>query len=318
METERFLCSRSSGFSVSCPQKIFRRHARKTLLLRTQVNPRPTHLWGKRPLLLLLLALEHQPGVFTSSVWVQAGLLSSISISINIAWRVVYCSACSWCQLSRYISLFPELRVGKVCTKRLEGDLRSYRDCRHAYSLLADAAAIASVQFSSLQFSCSVVSDSLRPHESQHARPPCPSPTPRVHSDSHPSSQWCHPAISSSVVPFSSCPQFLPASESFPMSQLFAWGGQSSGVSWPNTTCLLAGTAARTGFSLGWRSSRGSRHAIFSPLMAGPADIAATQQQCAAFSVELIPHKVLVTKRVPCKPHAQVYKWFQLLHYPYL
>ena len=85
--------------------------------------------------------------------------------------------------------------------------------------------------FSSVQFSCSVVSDSLRPHESQHARPPCPSPSPRVHSDSRPSSQWCHPAISSSVVPFSSCPQSLPASESFPMSQLFAWGGQSTGVS---------------------------------------------------------------------------------------
>ena len=84
---------------------------------------------------------------------------------------------------------------------------------------------------SSVQFSRSVVSDSLRPHESQHARPPCPSPTPRVHSDSRPSSQWCHPAISSSVVPFSSCPQSLPASESFPMSQLFAWGGQSTGVS---------------------------------------------------------------------------------------
>jgi len=86
-------------------------------------------------------------------------------------------------------------------------------------------------QFSSVQFSCSVVSDSLRPHESQHARPPCPSPTPRVHPDSRPSSQWCHPAISSSVVPFSSCPQSFPASESFPISQLFAWGGQSTGVS---------------------------------------------------------------------------------------
>ena len=63
--------------------------------------------------------------------------------------------------------------------------------------------------------------------ESQHARPPCPSPTPGVHSDSRPSSQWWHPVISSSVVPFFSCPQSLPASESFPMSQLFAWGGQS-------------------------------------------------------------------------------------------
>ena len=80
------------------------------------------------------------------------------------------------------------------------------------------------------QISHSVMSDSLRPHDSQHARPPCPSPTPGVHSDSPPSSQWCHPAISSSVIPFSSCPQSLPASESFPMSQLFAWGGQSTGV----------------------------------------------------------------------------------------
>ena len=89
-------------------------------------------------------------------------------------------------------------------------------------------------QFSTVQFSCSVVSDSLWPHESQHARPPCPSPTPGVHSDSHPSSQWCHPAISaisSSVVPFSSCPQSNPASESFPMSQLLARGGQTTGVS---------------------------------------------------------------------------------------
>ena len=81
------------------------------------------------------------------------------------------------------------------------------------------------------QISRSVVSDSLGPHESQHARPPCPSPTPVVHWDSRPLSQWCHPAISSSVIPFSSCPPSLPASESFPMSQLFTWGGQSTGVS---------------------------------------------------------------------------------------
>ena len=84
---------------------------------------------------------------------------------------------------------------------------------------------------SSVQFSRSVVSESLRPHESQHTKPPCPSSTPGVHSDSRPSSQWWHPAISSSVIPFSSCPQSFPASESFPMSQLFTWGGQSTGVS---------------------------------------------------------------------------------------
>ena len=86
-------------------------------------------------------------------------------------------------------------------------------------------------QFSSVHFSRSVVSDTLWPHELQHARPPCPSPTPRIHSNSHPSSRWCHPAISSSVISFSSYPQSLPASESFPMSQLFAWGGWNTGVS---------------------------------------------------------------------------------------
>ena len=73
--------------------------------------------------------------------------------------------------------------------------------------------------FSSVHFSLSVSSDSLRPHESQHARPPCSLPTPGIHSDSHPLSRWCHPAMSSSVIPFSSCPQSLPASKSFPMSQ---------------------------------------------------------------------------------------------------
>ena len=83
----------------------------------------------------------------------------------------------------------------------------------------------------SVQFSRSVMSDSLWPHESQHTRPPCPSPTPGVHPNSCPSSQWCHPAISSSVIPFSSCPQSLPASGFFPMSQLFAWGDQNIGVS---------------------------------------------------------------------------------------
>ena len=84
---------------------------------------------------------------------------------------------------------------------------------------------------SSVQFSHSVVSDSSWPHESQHVRPPCPSPTAGVHPNSCPMSRWCHPDISSSVIPFSSCSRSLPASGSFPMSQLFAWGGQSTGVS---------------------------------------------------------------------------------------
>ena len=112
-----------------------------------------------------------------------------------------------------------------------------YIFCIHRYVYITysvsihQSLGICDVQFSSVQFSHSVMSDPLLPHESQHARPPCPSPSPRVHPDSHPSSQWCHPAISSSVVPFSSCPQSLPASEPFPMSQLFAWGSQSTGVS---------------------------------------------------------------------------------------
>ena len=107
-----------------------------------------------------------------------------------------------------------------------------------------------SVQFSSVQFSRSVVSDSLRPHELQHARPPCPSPTPGAHSDSHPLSRWCHPAISSSVIPFSSCFQSLLASQSFPMSQLFAWGVQSTGVS------VLASFFPKK--SQGWSPSEGT------------------------------------------------------------
>ena len=98
-------------------------------------------------------------------------------------------------------------------------------------AMLSQLSAILSSLWSSDQISRSVMSDSLRPHELQHTRPPCPSPTPGVHSNSCPSSRWCHPVISSSVVPFSSCPQSLPASESFPMSQLFAWDGQSTGVS---------------------------------------------------------------------------------------
>ena len=101
----------------------------------------------------------------------------------------------------------------------------------------------------SVQFSHSVMSDSLQRHESQHARPPCPSPTPGVHPDSRPLIQWCHPAISSSVVPFSSCPQSFPASGSFPVNQFFASGGQSIGVS-ASTSVLPMNT--RDWSPLGW------------------------------------------------------------------
>ena len=101
----------------------------------------------------------------------------------------------------------------------------------------------------SVQFSHSVVSDSLWPHEQQHARPPCPSPTARIYPNPCPLSWWCHPIILSSVVPFSSCPQSFPASESFQMSQLFASGGQSIGVS-ASTSVLPMNT--KDWSPLGW------------------------------------------------------------------
>ena len=101
----------------------------------------------------------------------------------------------------------------------------------------------------SVQFSRSVVSDSSWPHEPQPTRPLCPSPTPRVYPNSCPLNWWCHPAITSSVVPFSSCPQSLPASGSFPISQLFAWGGQSTGVS-ASASVLPMNT--QDWFPLGW------------------------------------------------------------------
>ena len=103
--------------------------------------------------------------------------------------------------------------------------MNKYMPCIFSYAIILP------FKFSSVQFSCSVVSDSLQPHEPQHARPPCPSPTPRVHPNSCPLSRWCHPTISSSVIPFSSCPQSFPASGSFPMSQLSASCGQNIVVS---------------------------------------------------------------------------------------
>ena len=140
------------------------------------------------------------------------------------------------CKELLYIHTIPEVQKAQVTCSRsqsslivsicLEVIIFDSRVCSFPWQGTYQCQCISSVQFSR-----SVVSDSLRPHESQHARPHCPSPTPGVHPDSCSSSQWCHPAISSSVVPFSSCPQSLPASGSFPMSQLFAWGGQSTGVS---------------------------------------------------------------------------------------
>ena len=100
-------------------------------------------------------------------------------------------------------------------------------------------------QFSSVAQSC----PTLQSHELQHTRPPCPSPTPRVYPNPCPSSWWCRPAISSSVIPFSSCPQSLPASGSFPMSQLFAWGGQSTGVL---ASALVLSMNTQDQYPLGW------------------------------------------------------------------
>ena len=127
----------------------------------------------------------------------------------------------SWCSLCWLFKDQLKLVVSSYRWKRYHGILTSSLFPTFFFLIYT---------FSSVQFSRSVVSNSLPPHESQHATPPCPSPAPGVYSDSCPSSWWCHPAISSSVVPFSSCPQSLPASGSFPMSQLFAWRGQNIGV----------------------------------------------------------------------------------------
>ena len=115
-----------------------------------------------------------------------------------------------------------------ICVKAL---LVAIKATHNSGRFLLNTKSIRLVQFSSVHFRCSVMSDSLRPHESQHTRTPCPSPNPRVHPNPCPLSQRCHPTISFSVVPFSSCPQSFPASGSFPMSQLFTSGGQSVGVS---------------------------------------------------------------------------------------
>ena len=112
----------------------------------------------------------------------------------------------------------------------LEKTLESPLDCKEIQPVHSEGDQPWDFFGSSVQFSHSFVSNSLRPHELQHARPPCPSPTSGIHSNPCPLSQWCHPTISSSVIPFS-CPQSFPASVSFPMSQLFASGGQSNGVS---------------------------------------------------------------------------------------
>ena len=140
------------------------------------------------------------------------------------------------------------------------------------------------MEHSPVQFSHSAVSYSLWPHESQHARPPCPSPTPRVHSDSCPSSHWCRPAISFSVVPFSSCPKSLPTSESFPMSQLFSWGGQSIGVS-ASASVLPMNTQDWT--PLGWTGWTSLQSKGLSSLLQHHSAKASILWRSAFFTVQL-------------------------------
>ena len=149
--------------------------------------------------------------------------------------------------------------------------------------------------FSSVQFSRSVVSDSLWPHELQHTRPPCPSPTPRVHPNSCPLSQWCHPAISSSVVPFSSCPQPLPASGSFPMSQLFPSGGQSIGVS-ALASVLPMNTQGWSPFRMDWLDFLAVQGTLKS-LLQYHSSKASILQRSAFFTVRL-SHAYMTTVKI--------------------
>ena len=138
---------------------------------------------------------------------------------------------------------FPNRRLSVNNYRKNKGNLKSYKR-HHSINYWKQVAP-------SVQFSHSVVSDSLQRHEPQHTRPPCPSPTPGVHPNPCPLSRWCHPANSSSVVPFSSCPQSFPASGSFPMSQLFTSGSQSTGVS---ASASVLPMNIQGWFPLGWTS----------------------------------------------------------------
>ena len=130
-----------------------------------------------------------------------------------------------WDLLNQGIKLESPTLAGRLFTAESPG--KTQRDITQPQKRIKWYYPVTSVQFNLVAQSC----PTLGPHELQHARPPCPSPIPGVYSNSCPLSRWCYPAISSSVTPFSSCPQSLPASGSFPMSQLFAWGSQSTGVS---------------------------------------------------------------------------------------
>ena len=164
--------------------------------------------------------------------------------------------------------------------------------------------------FSSVQFSCSVVSDTLQPHEPQHARPHCPSPTPGVHPNPCPMSWWCHPTISSSVIPFSSCPQSFPASGSFPMSRLFAWGGQSIGVS-ALTSVLPMNTQDWS--ALGWTGWISSVQGTLKSLLQHHSSKASILQHSAFFPVQLSHPYMTTGKTIALNRQTFVCKAMSLL-----
>ena len=194
--------------------------------------------------IIIVQSLSHGHVWLFAAPWIVTG---QASLSFTISRSLLKCMSIESVMSSNHLVLCcPLLSLYYYCVKSLLSNFNRHfvhvsaytHTQTHSASVFFKAGKESAVyimdnegQVSSAQFSRSVVSDSLRPHESQHIRPPYPSPTPGVHSDSHPSSQWCHPAVSSSVVPFLSCPQSLAASKSFPMSQLLAWGGQSTGVS---------------------------------------------------------------------------------------
>ena len=167
----------------------------------------------------------------------------------------------------------------------------------------------------SVQFSHSVVSNSLWPHRPQHAMPPCPSPTPRVYSNTCPLSQWCHPIISSSVVPFSSCLQSFPASGSFPMSQLFASGGQSIGVS-ASTSVLPVNI--QDWFPLGWTGwiSFAVQRTLKSLLQQHSSK--ASILGCSAFLIVQFSYPYMTTGKTIVGPHMEHRFLTSAVHYNHL
>ena len=148
------------------------------------------------------------------------------------------------------------------------------------------------IEFSLVQFSCSVMSDSLWPHELQHARPPCPSPTPGVHPNPCSLSRWCHSTISSSVMPFSSCPQSFPASGSFQMSQLFSSGGQSIGVS-ASTSFLPIAHPGLISFRMDWLDLLAVQGTLKSLLQHHSSK--ASILWCSAFFIVQLSHPYMTT-----------------------